>query len=357
MKFEDIFIDDTKNVTRIDSNKFGESGNIAIVDQGKKLIAGYTNNDNYKVCTEERIIFGDHTRNFKYINIPFICGADGTKVLKIINPSKTSYKYMYYYLLASYIPNTGYNRHFKWVKQLKFNIHDYQTQIDIVKKLDSITNLISLKENQIIQLDNLVKSQFVEMFGDILSNEVSYKKQCLDNVANIGSSKRIYASEYVDKGIPFYRSKEIIELGHSKKPSVELYITEKKYNEVKQKFGVPKKGDILVTAVGTIGETWVVNTDNPFYYKDGNLLLVSLKEKMSEIFFKYSLDILIDDFKRKNVSGSSYGALTIEKFKTMEIIYPPIELQNKFAKFVKQVDKQKFVLTKMTSFIPKILYL
>ena len=191
------------------------------------------------------------------------------------------------------------------------------------------------------------------MFGDLLSNEIKYDKYKLEEVANIGSSKRIYANEYVTDGIPFYRSKEVIELGHNKKPSVELFITEERYQEVKEKYGVPKKGDILITAVGTIGETWIIDSDKPFYYKDGNLLLISLKKEMSEVFFKFSLDILVDDFKKKNISGSSYGALTIEKFKNMNIVYPPIELQNKFAQIVEQIDKQKFVNLKIFQLLDK----
>ena len=142
--------------------------------------------------------------------------------------------------------------------------------------------------------------------------------------------------------MPFYRSKEIIELGHNKKPSIELFISTKRYEEIKEKYGIPNKGDILITAVGTIGETWIVDTDDPFYYKDGNVLQIRLNTEISQIYFKYVLDILIDIFKSKNVSGSAYSALTIEKFKKMKIILPPIELQNKFTEFVKQIDKQKF---------------
>ena len=75
---------------------------------------------------------------------------------------------------------------------------------------------------------------------------------------------------------------------------------------------------------------------------------------MSEVFFKFSLDVLIEDFMIKNISGSSYGALTIEKFKNMNIVYTPIELQNKFAKIVEQIDKQKFVGTKIARLLGKI---
>ena len=180
------------------------------------------------------------------------------------------------------------------------------------------------------------------MFGNVELNDKYFYEQEISDIAEITSSKRIYANEYQKNGVPFYRSKEIIELGHKKKPSIELYISIKKYKEIKEKYGIPKVGDILITAVGTIGETWIVNTEEPFYYKDGNVLQIRLKKENSQLYFKHVLDILINIFKRKNVSGSSYLALTIEKFKKMKMIIPPIDLQNQFAEIVKQIDKQKF---------------
>lgn len=223
-----------------------------------------------------------------------------------------------------------------------------------VRKLDNVRNIIEIKQKQLQDLDELIKSQFVEMFGSVELNDKNFEEQELSSIAEISSSKRIYANEYKKNGIPFYRSKEIIELGHNKKPSIELFISDKRYEEIKDKYGIPKKGDILITAVGTIGEIWIVDTDEPFYYKDGNVLQIRLKTDIAQIYFKYVLDILISIFKNKNVSGSAYSALTIEKFKKMKIILPPIELQNQFADIVKQIDKQKFEIQKSLEEMQKL---
>ena len=223
-----------------------------------------------------------------------------------------------------------------------------------VRKLDNVRNIIEIKQKQLQDLDELIKSQFVEMFGSLELNDKNFEEQELSSIAEISSSKRIYANEYKKNGIPFYRSKEIIELGHNKKPSIELFISDKRYEEIKDKYGIPKKGDILITAVGTIGEIWIVDTDEPFYYKDGNVLQIRLKTDIAQIYFKYVLDILISIFKNKNVSGSAYSALTIEKFKKMKIILPPIELQNQFADIVKQIDKQKFEIQKSLEEMQKL---
>src|SRR5690606_3177294 len=94
----------------------------------------------------------------------------------------------------------------------------------------------------------------------------------LGELGTLTSSKRIYKKEYVTNGIPFYRSKEIKELGNDKEISFELFITEERYDDIKKKFGIPQKGDILLTAVGTIGEMYVVNENDKFYFKDGNIM-------------------------------------------------------------------------------------
>ena len=181
------------------------------------------------------------------------------------------------------------------------------------------------------------------MFGDILHDK-DLPKVNLCELADIGSSKRIYANEYVEKGIPFYRSKEIRELGTGLKPSVELFIKEERYREIKQKYGVPKIGDILIAAIGaTIGYSWTVDTNQPFYYKDGNLIILSVKDGVNSIFLNHAIKIHIDDFKKQGASGSAQLALTIEKLEKMQIVFPKIALQTQFATFVEATDKLKFL--------------
>ena len=180
------------------------------------------------------------------------------------------------------------------------------------------------------------------------------EKSFLNSFARISSSKRIYANEYKNTGIPFYRSKEIRELGTGLKPSVELFIDEQKYNQIKSKFGVPKKGDILIAAIGaTIGYMWIVD-ESKFYYKDGNLINISPFDKVNSIYLKYVLEKIITDYKIKNASGSAQLAMTIEKMEKFEIPIPPIELQNKFADIVNQIDKQKFVIENSLENIGKL---
>ena len=219
-------------------------------------------------------------------------------------------------------------------------------QRKIAAILDKVSSLIAKRHQQLDRLDELVKSRFVEMFGDILY-DTNLPLIQLNELADIGSSKRIYANEYVELGVPFYRSKEIRELGCGLKPSVELFIKQERYDEIKDKYGVPKIGDILIAAIGaTIGYSWIVDTENPFYYKDGNLILLSIKNNVNPIFLNHALGILIENFKKKGVAGSAQLALTIEKLEKMMVVNPDFKLQEQFATFVTQVDKSKLAIQK-----------
>jgi len=96
----------------------------------------------------------------------------------------------------------------------------------------------------------------------------------LSDLCNVKSSKRIYVSDYVEQGVPFYRGKEITELEQNLDISEKLYISQEKYDLISKEFGVPKKGDILLTAVGTIGNSYMIEKV-PLYFKDGNLIWFS----------------------------------------------------------------------------------
>jgi type I restriction enzyme S subunit len=133
--FAKIVSDNSGGNKKLAKTEFLESGEIAIVDQGKELIAGYYNNLTFLVKTKPPyIVFGDHTRIFKFIDFPFIMGADGTKVLQP-KDNNCSTKFLYYFFLSINIPETGYNRHFKYLKELQIPLPPLEQQ----KKIASIS--------------------------------------------------------------------------------------------------------------------------------------------------------------------------------------------------------------------------
>ena len=167
-----------------------------------------------------------------------------------------------------------------------------------------------------------------------------WKKVKLGDCCEITSSKRIFFSEYEDSGIPFYRSKEIIELSNGQSISEQLYISENKYNDIKRKFGVPKENDILLTSVGSVGIPYIVNKDHRFYFKDGNLTwLHNYKDFVFPLYVFYWLRS-DDCFKMLNniALGAAQKALTIVKLKAVEIPLPPLSVQHRIATILSRYD-------------------
>ena len=227
------------------------------------------------------------------------------------------------------------------ISKHKIAIPPKPTQLSIVSELDKLNELIRIKKEQLKDYDTLAQSIFYEMFGDPVVNEKGWEVMSLGDICEITSSKRVFANEYVGMGVPFYRSKEVIEKSKQLPISVELYISESHYDKIKSSFGVPQIGDILVTAVGTIGKIWVVDTNEPFYFKDGNLVWLRKIKGVHSEYFRYSLFYLIDEYKKVNANGAAYNALTIAKLKLMLCPLPPLSLQQSFAHKIEQIERQK----------------
>ena len=224
---------------------------------------------------------------------------------------------------------------------IKIQLHEYDNQLEIVNMLNRVSSSIDFRKQQLTKLDELIKARFVEMFGDPISNTKRWDVIELGSLTGIGSSKRIFEKEYVSEGIPFYRTKEIVELSKGNPISTELYITEKRFLEIKEQYGVPQKGDLLISAVGTIGVIWIVDEKNDFYFKDGNLIRVDSSDRFNSTYMKTLLESLIAEYKKQMSSGTAYSALTISGLMKMKIYDVPLSLQNQFADFVAEVDKSK----------------
>lgn len=167
----------------------------------------------------------------------------------------------------------------------------------------------------------------------------SWREVKLEDICEITSSKRIFMADYVDSGIPFYRSKEIIEKQRGNNISTELFITEEKYEEIKQKFSVPQEGDILLTSVGTLGIPYIVRENEKFYFKDGNLTWIKKSKNFLPEYLYYYLISDEGKFKLENISiGTTQKAITIVGLKGLEISLPPLDIQKKIAGVLGALD-------------------
>lgn len=166
-------------------------------------------------------------------------------------------------------------------------------------------------------------------------------KVALNEILEITSSKRIHAEDYVDQGIPFYRSKEVIQLSQGEKITEVLHISLEQYSKIKSKFPVPVEGDILLTSVGTIGIPYYV-TDPHFYFKDGNLTWFRNFAKC--INSKYLLLWMQTKFFLNQINNNNIGAvqkaLTIDFLKKFEITLPPTDTQQKIVSVISAIDSK-----------------
>ncbi|HGO1473576.1 TPA: restriction endonuclease subunit S [Staphylococcus aureus] len=168
---------------------------------------------------------------------------------------------------------------------------------------------------------------------------MEFKKLLLGELCEIKSSKRIYAKDYVKKGIPFYRSKEIIEKSNGSNISQNLYIDNKKFEEIKKKYGVPEKGDLLLTSVGTLGIPYIVGNEK-FYFKDGNLTWFNkFNSLLSQeyLFYWFKSKEGISEINRITI-GSTQKALTIKNLKELRITLPSKKNQIKITNLIKKIE-------------------
>ena len=162
----------------------------------------------------------------------------------------------------------------------------------------------------------------------------SWEKKALGDITDILSSKRIYKEEYTANGIPFFRSSEVVDLYDTGNTKPTFFISEQRYEEIKNQYGVPDVGDLLVTSVGTIGKTWIVD-NRKFYYKDGNLTQVKKSKLLDMRFLQFY--IMSPEFKKQideTVSGSAYNALTIVKFKKIRLPIPSVIEQSRIVRIL-----------------------
>lgn len=206
-----------------------------------------------------------------------------------------------------------------WVPDL-----DLPTQKKIADILSSYDELIKANNERIELLEQaaqeLYKEWFVRFrfpgyenakFEDGIPEGWDIKR--IVDLFDITSSKRVYLADYVDAGIPFYRSKEIIQLSQGQAITEPLYISNAAYENFKSKYGAPEKNDILITSVGTIGVSYLVD-GHEFYFKDGNLTWIkSGSNKALSLFLFQWLNSQSGKLQLlQSTIGTSQSALTIE---------------------------------------------
>ncbi len=327
--FDEVFDDKTKYGTKVKTDEYHASGKHLIIDQGQSQVAGYTDLEQGLFEDVPAIIFGDHTRVIKYVDAPFFLGADGVKVLRS-KYEKANYRYLYYALKSVRIPNTGYNRHFKWLKETRINYPDVEQQEEIVRILDGITEIIDKRQQQLAALDDLIKARFVEMTEE--SHTVPTR---MGDVATYINGYAFKPTDWEDNGLPIIR---IQNLNDSKAI----------YNHysglIDGKYRV-RSGDVLVS--------WATHLE-AYIWRGGDAWLnqhifrvIFDKMPINKTYFVYSTEAALKQaFRNAHGFKPTMEHIKRSDFENAVVNLPPLEVQERFAQFVSQIDKSKVVVQK-----------
>ena len=309
--------------------------------------------DTYSYDCECVLVAGNGDLNVKYYDGKFDA-YQRTYIIESKNKEILSVPYLYYFLdkYVETLRKQAIGGVIKYIKlgnltDAKINIPTIEEQKSVVSVLDKVNNIIDDRKKQLTKLDELVKARFVELFGDIKTGNYKFETRKLGEVAEVGSSHRVFTTEFVEEGIPFYRGTEIGELANGIKPENPYRITKEHYHRLACDETKPKIGDLLMPSICNKGQVWMVDTEEPFYYKDGRVLCISPNRKLFNC--KY-----LEQFMREKTlveypklgSGSTFAEFKIFLLKDIDILIPPIELQNQFAAFVEQTDKSKLEIQK-----------
>ena len=233
------------------------------------------------------------------------------------------------------------------LSEVEIDICSVERQREIIEVLDRTKQIVSDRENQVRLFATLIRARFVEMFGNVDTGNYRYKTYKLGDVASVGSSHRVFTTEFVEKGVPFYRGTEIGELANGIKPTEPYFISKEQYNRLANDDTKPQIGDLLMPSICNKGQVWMVDTKEPFYYKDGRVLCISPDREIFDTkYLEYFMRVKTLVTYPKLGSGSTFAEFKIFLLKGIDVLVPPRNLQEQFADFVRQVDKSKAAIQK-----------
>ncbi len=285
-------------------------------------------------------------------------GAYNVALVKVIKKEEIHTPYLLYYFQSYYFQHfllsnvgaratiPGFNK--DELENALIRIPEMSEQVEIASKISKVDELIGYHKQQLDIFETLIKSRFIEMFGDSEHNTMNWPTVKLSTLCDVGSSKRIYQSELTENGIPFLRISDLNERIDGEYNEPQLFIPNERFDELKSNGLVPSAGDILVTARGTLGRCYIIKAEDNFYFQDGMISWLSdISENITNLYIS---ELFATTGVQKQIAnlqaGSTVAYLSIAMLKKLDIMMPPKALQQQFAAFVEQIDKSKFEIQK-----------
>ena len=340
--FTQVFEDVTRKGKKIPTEEYLAVGKYPIIDQGQTHIAGYYNEDDGLFTDIPAIIFGDHTRVLKYVDKPCFLGADGVKLLKA-KMDYVDYKYLYYALCNAKIPNTGYNRHFKWLKELEIPIPKIEMQTQISTNLDKVSILIDICNTILNRLDTLVKSRFVEMFGDVVQNTKQWELYVFSEITSSRLGKMLDTKQQTGEYSFPYLANYNVQWFRFELETLNTM----DFNEKDQAEFALENDDLLVCEGGEIGRCAIWHNElYPCFFQKALHRVRCNKNIIIPTYLAWWFKFNCENNGFSEIEGAkaTIAHLPGAKLKKLNVAVPPIELQTQFADFVAQIDKSKLAV-------------
>ena len=315
---------------------YQEEGKYPIIDQSKEYIVGYTNEDNPIIPDNGIIVFGDHTREIKYIDFPFYTGADGTKLLHC--QESVFPLFGYYSCCSQRIPNTGYNRHYKFLKEADYIIPSLTEQRAIATYFRHIDSLMESADKKVASLKQVKEASLQSMFpkeGQKVP-EVRFKgfegEWKIDKLGNL-FTERVESDVFAEM-LSVTQSQGIIKANENGRYD--------NSNNDKSKYRLVKVGDIAYNSMrmwqGASGYSPYYGIVSPAY------TVVVPNNNVDSCFFAYMFKtaIMIKQFRlhSQGLTTDTWN-LKFPAFSKIDVTYPDDTAeQRKIASFFVHLDKQ-----------------
>ena len=284
-----------------------------------------------------------------------LCMNTSTIRFKVLDKEMLDIKYFMYYLKSEHYKNqvafhiTGsaqLNYGPSHLKKMVIPLIKIEKQHEIVKILDKISNAISNRYQELQLLDELVKARFVEMFGNPISNPLSWEKRTLKEVCVKVNDGTHSSPESYESGQYKYITAKNIKISGFDFSNI-TYVSEEIHRPIYNRCN-PEIGDVLYIKDGATTGIAMVNTLEEEFTLLSSVALLKQNRSIMNGYFLTALLNNEDMYKdiRNYMGGAAITRLTIAKLNSINVILPPIELQNNFADFVKQVDKSMEIIQK-----------
>ena len=338
--FLDVVTDITSGNKKFQSAEYLSDGKYPIIDQGADIIAGYTNESAVVERTKPVILFGDHTKKIQFVDYDFCLGADGVKVLNTSDSLLP--KFLYYYLQTVNLPDVGYSRHYKFLKECNIPLPPLPIQQQIADTLDKADALRRKDQDLLDKYDELAQAVFYEMFGDPVRNEKEWMAKKLSDLSShisSGSTPLGGQNVYIKEGVLFIRSQNVLMRKFDITDAA--FISEDIHNKMKRTW--VKANDVLLNITGaSIGR--VATYKGPDDKANVNQHVCIIRTKTEYLTPDFLMYLLSNNSYQSHIIGKSAGgtreSFTFSQIKNFDVILPPIILQLKFTKIIESIKRQ-----------------